>query len=129
MFEELKWKEDAFLPVWDKYEAWKSRFADTIRQDPAQHADLLKWCQRRARAHIAPESPSTYAFAALLYQLLEFPMFARYLDVDLNGHRTDLRAAYNIALLTQLLFKFEYLYNISVLTPKYFQKNLNYQYN
>jgi len=129
LFEELKWKEDAFLPVWEKYEAWKSHFADTIRQDPALHADLLKWCQRRARAHIAPESPTTYAFAALLYQLLEFPMFARYLDVDLNGHRTDLRAVYNIALLTQLLFKFEYLYNISVLTPKYFQKNLRDLFN
>lgn len=129
LFDDLKWKEDAFLPVWERYETWKNRFAEALREDPARHADLIRWCQRRARAHIAPEKPTTYAFAALLYQLLEFPLFSRFLDVNLNGHKTDLRAAYNIAMLTRLLFKFEYLYNISVLAPKYFQKNLRDLFN
>ena len=50
-------------------------------------------------------------------------MFSFNLDVTLVEHKNDLRSAYNIALLTKLLFKFEYIYNITVLSRKYLQKN------
>lgn len=129
LFEDLKWKDDAALPIWLTYDSWKRKFADEIRSDPHQHGALLQWCQKRSKEHLTLKGNTNYAFTALIYQLLEYPMFARYLDVDLNDNKINLRSAYNIAQLTKLLFKFEYIYNISVLVPKYLQQNLQDLFN
>ncbi len=56
-------------------------------------------------------------------------MFSEYINVDLNSKKTDLRAAYNISQIIKLLFKFEYLYNITVLTPKIIRKTLQDFFN
>ncbi len=116
LFEDLKWSENAKLAVWDYYAHCKERFANEVRNNPELHKDLLKWCQRRAKEHLTLSSNTNYAFAALLYQLLEYPMFARFLEADLNGHKVHLRAAYNVAMLSKLFFKFEYIYNVTVFT-------------
>jgi DNA helicase II / ATP-dependent DNA helicase PcrA len=57
-----------------------------------------------------------YAFAGLLYEMLQFPIFASPLDVDLMQKKHDLRPAYNLALLSQLFTKFETLANMTVFT-------------
>lgn len=130
LFDDLKWKEDAQLDIWNYYLHCKARFADEIRANPEKHKALLAWAQRRAKGHLTLTTNTNYAFAALLYQLLEYPMFSAYLhDADLNDKKVNLRAAYNIALLSKLLFKFEYIYNVSVLTPTYWQKNLQDLFN
>jgi DNA helicase II / ATP-dependent DNA helicase PcrA len=129
LFEDLKWKEDATIDIWNRYQSWKSKFAEAIRQDPVKHKSLLQWCQKRAKEHLTIKGNTNYAFAALIYQLLEYPMFAEHLEVDMNANKIHLRSAYNIAQLTKLLFKFEYIYNISVLTPKYLKKNLQDLFN
>lgn len=129
LFEDLKWKDDAQLEVWDKYLTWKKKFANALREDPEKHRAILQWCQKRAKEHLTLSGNTTYAFAALVYQLLEFPMFADHLAVNMNDSKIRLRSAYNIALLTKLLFKFEYIYNISVLTPTYLKKNLQDLFN
>lgn len=117
LFEDLKWAEDAELEIWDRYEAWKLEFANALRSDLDRNAELLKWCQKRSKEHLTLTGNTNYAFAALLYQLLEFPMFADFLQNDLDENKVDLRASYNIALLSRLLYKFEYIYNLTVLTP------------
>ena len=75
------------------------------------------------------EENTNYAFAALLYQLLEYPMFGEYLNVDLKDNKVNLRSAYNIAILSKLFFKFEYIYNITVFTKKNIQKTLQDFFN
>lgn len=129
LFEDLKWNDDAHLSIWETYQSFKTKFANKLRSDLKKHEGLLKYCQKRAKEHLTLTTNTNYAFAALLYQLLEYPMFAEYLATDLKGNKTDLRAAYNIAMLSKLLFKFEYLYNVSVLNPKNFQNTIRDLFN
>src|ERR1044072_7746507 len=129
LFEDLKWQEEAKLDVWDRYEEWKVRFAEAIRSDMGKHKGLLQWCQRRAKEHLTIVRNTRYGIASLLYQLLEYPMFADFLGVDLTENKVNLRASYNIALLSKLLFKFEYIYNVSVLTPQNLQLTLRKLFN
>lgn len=129
LFDDLKWKEDAHLGIWDTYKGWKELFANKIRQDIETHKELLKWCQRKDKEHRTLSTKTTYAFSALVYQLLEFPMFSEYIDVNLTENKIRLRSAYNIAQVTKLLFKFEYLYNITVFSPDSLQKTLQDLFN
>jgi DNA helicase-2/ATP-dependent DNA helicase PcrA len=129
LFTDLKWKDDANLEIWNTYQLWKENFANAVRQDTKKHKDLLQWCQRKAKEHITLSKNTNYAFSALIYQLLEYPMFAEHISVDLTENKIRLRSAYNIAQITKLLFKFEYLYNITVLTPKNIQKTLQDLFN
>lgn len=129
LFEDLKWKDDANLDVWNVYQYWKEKFASTLRTDPQKHKELLSWCQRKAKEHLTLTKNTNYAFSALVYQLLEYPMFAEFINVDLTESKTRLRSAYNVAQITKLLFKFEYLYNITVLTNKNLQKTLQDLFN
>ena len=118
LFDDLKWSKDAHLDVWDYYERCKVRFADELRSDFEKHQALLSWAQEKSKAHLTLTEGTNYGFAALIYQMLEYPMFFRYLNVEMDASKIDLRAAYNVALLTKLLWKFEYLYNVTVITPK-----------
>jgi len=129
LFEVLKWSADAHLLVWDFYTECKKKFADTIRSNPSKHGPLLKWCQKRAKEHLTLTGKTTYGFAALIYQMLEYPMFSQYLETDLTGNVGTQRAAYNIALLTRLLFKFEYLHNVTVLSEKNIEIHLKQLFN
>jgi DNA helicase-2/ATP-dependent DNA helicase PcrA len=129
LFDDLKWNEDANLEIWAHYQSWKNKFAEEIRKNPKKHKELLLWCQKRAKQHIILNENTNYAFSALIYQLLEFPLFGEFINVDLKENKTRLRSAYNIAQITKLLFKFEYLYNITVITPLNIQKTLQNLFN
>ena len=97
LFEDLKWNETANLEIWEKYIEWKQVFAEELRKEPEKNKPLLRWVQKRAKEHLKMEENTNYAFAALLYQLLEYPMFGEYLNVDLKDNKVKLRSAYNIA--------------------------------
>jgi len=129
LIEILKWSEDAHLHVWDYYEACKIEFAEAIRSNPEKHESLLKWSQKRAKEHLTLDGKTTYGFAALVYQLLEYPMFSEYLDTDLKGNVGTQRSAYNIAFFTKLLYKFEYLHNVTVLSDKNIETHLQQLFN
>lgn len=118
LFDILKWSDDAKLDVWNYYETCKKKFAIALRENLEENAHLLKWCQTKAKEHLTLVENTNYGFVVLIYQLLEYPMFANYLDIDLKANKTDLRPSYNIALLTKLLWKFEYLNNVTVITPQ-----------
>ena len=129
LFEDLKWNETAKLDIWETYEEWKKVFAEELRKEPERNKALIAWVQKRAKEHLRMEENTNYAFAALLYQLLEYPMFGEYLNVDLKDNKVNLRSAYNIAILSKLFFKFEYIYNITVFTKKNIQKTLQDFFN
>lgn len=124
LFEVLKWNDEAQLSIWQYYDRCKREFVNEIRADKEKHDGLLRWAAQKAQELSKLTGKTTYGFAALIYQMLEFPMFSNYLDVDLDGNKTDQRAAYNIALFTKLLWKFEYLNNISVIAAAKKDANL-----
>lgn len=125
-----KWADDAHLKIWDYYDQQCFRvFAEELKKP--ENADLLRWARVTAKIHLALIQNANYAFSGLFYQLLQFPLFSRYLDEDLLKQKgiQNSRAMRNLATFSQLLDKFEYLYNIQVLTPKFLDKNLKDLFN
>jgi len=125
-----KWVENANLAIWDYYDnKCFQPFAEELRKP--ENKDLLKWGRAIAKNHLNLAENADYSFAGLFYQLLKFPLFSRYLNEDLLQQKgiQSSRAMRNLALLSRLLGKFEYLYNISVITPAYLEKNLRNLFN
>ncbi len=117
-------KEGVTLSIWDYYDSHCLKpFMDLVVK--AEHQDLLEWCQAAAKRHMGLSKNADYAFSGLFYQLLQFPLFAHYLDEE-NGNA---RAQRNLATMSQLLAKFEYLHHISVLNPKFLESNLRGLFN
>ena len=124
-----KWNKDAHLDIWDYYDNdCFVAFASELRKP--ENEDLLKWCQSYARRHLNLADNTDYAFSGLLYELLRFPLFSRYLDENLlKESLIRSRAMRNLALLSQMLNKFEYLQNINVFTPDSIDKNIRDLFN
>lgn len=97
---------------------WGEHFIQTLQSDPVENRELIRWVLAMQKAHEPLKNPTNYGFTSLVYQMFQFPQFARFLQVDLEANKTDLRAAYNIGTLTNLVSKFEYLNNVTVFTPK-----------
>ncbi|MBB5188298.1 DNA helicase-2/ATP-dependent DNA helicase PcrA [Zhongshania antarctica] len=117
-------KEGVELAIWGYYDqhCLKPFMAEVAKPG---HKDLLDWCQAYARRHLGLTKNADYAFSGLFYQLLQFPLFADYLDAETGSGR----AQRNLATMSQLLAKFEYLHHISVLNPKYLESNLRGLFN
>lgn len=129
-FEEVRhWKDGVHLPIWDYYDNNCFILLAAELRKP-ENADLLKWARSLARTHMVLSKNTDYGFSGLFYQLLQFPLFSRYLGEEfLLGNITDSRAMRNLAMFSQLLVKFEYLQNVSVLSPEYLPKNLKDLFN
>lgn len=80
-----------------------------------ENADLLKWIRRKGKDHIGLTGATDYAYCGLMYQLFEFQPFAGILDTEMDVGVVDIRPARNIAKLTQIIGKFEYLHRVDVL--------------
>ena len=100
--------------------------ADTIKGDSKRHASLLAWAKRKAATHKVLSRATDYTFLTLFYEALKFPMFADYLAVDHDGTPKTSRDAFNLALISQLLSKFEFIYSINVINPKWLENNLKH---
>ena len=83
-----------------------------------QNKEILKWIQERGVSHTNLVKNTDYAFSGLLYQMFEFSPFTEYLDMDLNNGAVDLRPIRNIAMLSQIVAKFEYLHRVNVFSQK-----------
>ena len=124
-----KWDDKAHLSIWDYYDQeCFPLFAEQLRQP--ENADLLKWCRATAKKHLVLTENTNYSFSTLFYDLLRFPLFSRYLEENLllQGVQ-DNRPMRNLASFSRLLVKFEYLQHVSVLSPKYLNKNLQDLFN
>lgn len=108
--------------IWDYLDGCLKAFMAALRKPEQQ--DLLRWCKRMAHQHLTLTKNADYAFCWLFYELLSFPLFSSYLEDASNP-----RPQRNLATLSQLLGKFEYLHHVSVLNTKYLQKNLNNLFN
>lgn len=80
-------------------------------------ADFRNWIRRYGKRHFNLKEATDYGYSGLVYQMFEFSPFSDILSTEMNVGLVDLRPARNIAMFTQVINKFEYLYRISVLDP------------
>ena len=80
-----------------------------------ENAELLKWIRRRGKVHVGLTDATDYAYCGLMYQLFEFQPFAGILDTEMDVGVVDIRPVRNLAKLTQIIGKFEYLHRVDVL--------------
>ncbi|OSY16406.1 hypothetical protein BTJ48_00216 [Bacillus mycoides] len=114
------------LRIWDYCDECTREFANKLRLEENQ--DIRKFAVEKARQHVDLKENTDYGFAGLFYQLIQFPLFHQYIDkFDGSVHKS--REARNISLFSQLLNKYEYLHNLSVLTPKNLNRHLMQFFN
>ncbi|MGD9563076.1 MAG: ATP-dependent helicase [Pyrinomonadaceae bacterium] len=112
-----KWHPEIDLSIWDYYDNHCVRpFLEQIKSPENQ--ELREWIIPLARRNQKLAQNTDYAFADLFYQLLQFPLFSRYLGYDATGNVRESRAGRNLAIFSKLLSKFQYLHNVVVLQAK-----------
>ena len=104
--------------------------SDVLTLDPS-NKDLAKWIIAKGKIHCNLEKNTDYSITGLIYQLFQFNAFKKILNTDSQDLNCTYksRAVRNLALLTQILGKYEYLNNISVLTVDYVKKNVEDLFN
>ncbi len=122
------WAEGVQLDIWDYYDQFCFKpFTDELRKP--EHRPLLDWARPLAKRHMALAQNTDYAFSGLFYQLLQFPLFSRFLAEEALQGVDKGRAARNLGTFSKLLTKFEYLHYVNVLNPEYLTKNLRNLFN
>ncbi|PSB25361.1 ATP-dependent helicase [Stenomitos frigidus] len=125
-----QWADGAHLKIWDYYDQQCfALFVEELRKP--ENESLLKWARPIAKTHLTLTQNADYAFSGLFYRLLQFPLFSRYLGEAFLKQKgiQNSRAMRNLAIFSQLLDKFEYLYTVQVLTPGFLDKNLKDLFN
>lgn len=122
------WAEGVTLPIWGYYDQLCFKpFADELRKP--ENKSLLDWARPLAKRHIVLTQNTDYAFSGLFYQLIQFPLFSRFLTEEAVQGVDKGRAARNLGTFSKLLTKFEYLHFVSVLNPQYLEKNIRDLFN
>lgn len=122
------WAEGVTLPIWDYYDHQCFKpFIDELRKP--ENKAMLDWARPLAKRHAVLTQNTDYAFSGLFYQLLQFPLFSRFLTEEAVQGVDKGRAARNIGTFSKLLTKFEYLHFVSVLNPEWLEKNLRDLFN
>jgi DNA helicase-2/ATP-dependent DNA helicase PcrA len=122
------WAEGVTLPIWDYYDQLCFKpFTDELRKP--ENKPLLDWARPLAKRHAVLTQNTDYAFSGLFYQLLQFPLFARFLTEDAVQGVDKGRAARNLGTFSKLLTKFEYMHFVSVLNPEWLEKNTRDLFN
>lgn len=122
------WAEGVHLDVWDYYDQLCFKpFTDELRKP--ENKPLLDWARLLAKRHAVLTQNTDYAFSGLFYQLLQFPLFSRFLTEEAAQGVDKGRAARNLGTFSKLLTKFEYLHFVSVLNPEWLEKNIRDLFN
>lgn len=122
------WAEGVTLPIWDYYDHQCFKpFIDELRKP--ENKPLLDWARPLAKRHAVLAQNTDYAFSGLFYQLLQFPLFSRFLSKEAVQGVDKGRAARNLGTFSKLLTKFEYLHYVSVLNPEFLEKNIRDLFN
>lgn len=90
---------------------------------------LLKWVQEKGKVHAILTHNTDYAFSELMYQLFEFSPLKEILDEDLTNGAVDQRPIRNLAKLSQIIAKFEYLHRVNIFTQKKFDDTIEKFFN
>jgi ATP-dependent DNA helicase UvrD/PcrA len=122
------WAEGAHLAIWDFYDhqCFKA-FTDELRKP--ENRRLLDWARPLAKQHAVLSRTADYAFSGLFFQMLQFPLFSRFLDEETMQGVDKGRAARNLATFSKLITKFEYLHYVTVLNPEYLERDLRNLFN
>ncbi|AOP98526.1 DNA helicase UvrD [Enterobacter hormaechei subsp. hoffmannii] len=122
------WAEGISLPIWDYYDhlCFKA-FIDELRKP--EHKSMLDWARPLAKRHAVLTQNTDYSFSGLFYELLQFPLFSRFLADEAVQSVDKGRAARNLGTFSRLLTKFEHLHFVSVLNPEFLEKNLRDLFN
>ena len=107
----VKWYEDCLFT-----------FCTVVK--PADQTELRKWAKGLRKVHEGLGEPTDYAFAGLFYQLLQFPLWADLLGDSAKGGVKDSRPARNLAIISQLLTRYEHLHGVDLLKPEWLELNL-----
>lgn len=122
------WAEGVHLDIWDYYDQHCFKpFTDELRKP--ENKPLLDWARPLAKRHAVLTQNTDYAFSGLFYQLLQFPLFSRFLSEEALQGVDKGRAARNLGTFSKLLTKFEYLHFVSVLNPEWLEKNMRDLFN
>ncbi|MEE4745385.1 ATP-dependent DNA helicase [Pseudomonas alliivorans] len=123
-----EWAEGVTLPIWDYYDHQCFKpFIDELRKP--ENKAMLDWARPLAKRHAVLTQNTDYAFSGLFYQLLQFPLFSRFLTEEAVQGVDKGRAARNLGTFSKLISKFEYLHFVSVLNPEWLEKNLRDLFN
>lgn len=122
------WAEGVHLDIWDYYDLLCFKpFTNELRKP--ENKPLLDWARPLAKRHAVLTQNTDYAFSGLFYQLLQFPLFSRFLTEEAVQGVDKGRAARNLGTFSKLLTKFEYLHFVSVLNPQWLEKNIRDLFN
>lgn len=94
-----------------------------------ENAEFMKWLRYHGRIHVGLTGTTDYTYSGLLYQMFEYEPFRTILSVDMAAGVVDVRPARNLALLSQVIGKFEYLHRIDVLNGKTININTEKLFN
>lgn len=94
-----------------------------------ENKELLKFIKRHGKEHAGLTGTTDYAYSGLLYQLFMFQPFRSMLDADMSAGVADIRPTRNLALLTQIIGKFEYLHRVDVFNGTYININTERLFN
>lgn len=83
-----------------------------------ENIEFLKWLRHHGKIHVGLTGTTDYAYSGLLYQMFEYEPFRSILSTDMTAGGVDIRPARNLALLSQIIGKYEYLHRIDVLNGK-----------
>lgn len=94
-----------------------------------ENMEFLRWLRNRGKIHVGLKGTTDYSYSGLLYQMFEFEPFAKILDTNLDVDVVDVRPSRNLAKLTQIINKFEYLHRVDVLNATYIDINTERLFN
>ncbi len=93
--------------IWAYYDLCLDVFTKELSKALKRNNDLRIWAATKAREILKAKRNTDYTFANLFYEMLQFPLFADFLDMELSSGVKDLRPLYNLGLFSQLLARFE----------------------
>ncbi len=91
--------------------------------------EFMKWVRHHGKIHVALKGTTDYTYSGLLYQMFEYEPFRNILSTDMTAGVVDVRPARNLALLSQVIGKYEYLHRIDVLNGKTINSNTEKFFN
>lgn len=80
-----------------------------------ENKELRSFIKGRGKEHFSINDTLDYAYTGLIYMLFAFQPFSGLLDIEMSSGVVDVRPSRNLAQITQIIGKFEYLHRINVL--------------
>lgn len=95
----------------------------------SKNQKLLKWMQQKSLEHINFTKNMDYSFSGLLYEIFQFEPFKSILSRDLDKGVIDSRPLHNLAILSNIIARYEYLHRLNVFTPSNIEKHTENFFN